>query len=125
MPRSSTTWNKGDPSPNPGGRPKLAEGYRKAIRDNPEYQRLAEEAALGKRKMTRAQWEALKYQLDQGMGKAAQSLQVTKIDFRAGAAVVLDVLEEFPEAKARVIEALRARFQRENPDPAAPKMLNS
>lgn len=98
--KHSGQFDKGQ-SGNPGGRPKLAEGWRQSIREDEELRDLARRAAKGQlthEERVKIDRDLLKYHLDQGFGRASQQLEHTakdgeKLDFGA---------ERFEEALRRI-----------------------
>ena len=74
-------WLKGQPSPNPSGRAKDIAGWREKLRHLSEAALLRLSAALddvdAEGKPSRQCIEAAQFVIEQGWGKATQSLQVT------------------------------------------------
>ena len=74
----STSFKPGV-SGNPSGYPKQAIGWRKSIRDNPVFRDLYERAAVGKltpEERALVDPDRLEYLLDQGFGRAPQTVKL-------------------------------------------------
>lgn len=90
----------GAPSRNPGGRPKAAAGWRESLRNDESLREDILKLARGAQ--TKADKDTVKYLLDQGFGRASQSIELSGgIDLRTAAVDVrewaqsIGKLEEF------------------------------
>lgn len=104
MAQSSTTWKKGQPSPNPGGRLKLVEEVRNLAQTHTEDAvRAIYEIMEDTRQQGSVRIAAANAILDRGWGKPAQSIAVSQPND-----VSIDMLTT-EELKRRIVESLQMR----------------
>lgn len=97
------TFKKGQPSANPGGRPKLAEGFREEIRNDESLRKLLYDIAHGRAKVTEQRRHTLLWMLDQGFGRAPQHVTVDgKVTLEDAAKEIREFLRQFPEVEVRL-----------------------
>ena len=100
--KHSGQWDKGV-SGNPGGKPKLADGWRESLR-NDETLRV-EILKLAKGEQSKANADHLKYLLDQGFGRAPQEQKI-EIDIAGEARRFISAALKDDDAAAAILAEL-------------------
>ena len=106
-------WKPGDPSPNPGGRPKAIREALREFRDTDDLRALRERlrALALDESNPKVAIAAIKEYHDRAYGRAAQSITVEDVTDRLTAVVNLDQLTETELAALQTLKNAKLRLE--------------